>query len=131
MSVVRFGCGANLRPTAYGGLTTHGSSRNKHSQFISGIDGIDYAISGHTHTPSYSPRGKIRLDLKHSTAAHVGYHEIVVDAGIKPGDYGLKKEYQIPTPPRLEYLTLHVSVKQQSQGGRREVRRIDYNSIAI
>ena len=33
------------------GITTHGTSRNKHKKFIACFDGIDFAISGHTHTP--------------------------------------------------------------------------------
>lgn len=118
--------------TVYGGLCTHGSGRNKHQKFITGFDGIDYAVSGHTHTPMYCPHGKICLSLRTKTAKHVGYHEIVVDAGMRPGDYALKREYQISTPPRLDYLTLHEVRKTTSEGPwKTNQRRIDYNSIQI
>lgn len=86
------------------GIVTHGSTRNKHKKFISGFDGIDFAISGHTHTPEYSTHGKIRVDANKSTAKHVAYKEIVVDAHLKPGGYGLKKEYEIASTPELQYL---------------------------
>ena len=33
------------------GITTHGASRAKHKKFIAGFDGVDFAISGHTHMP--------------------------------------------------------------------------------
>lgn len=88
------------------GVTTHGSTRNKHHKFIACFDGIDFAVSGHTHTPEYSPRGKIRINSIAATATHVPYKEIVVDANLTPGGYALKNEYEIPAPPELQYLEL-------------------------
>lgn len=129
LSVVRFGKSYNGRgKCVYGGLTTHGSGVNKHAKFVAGFDGIDYAVAGHTHTPSYHAKGKIRLNLQSGTAKHVAYQELIVDPGIKPGDYGLKKEYQIPTPPRLDYFVLH-EVKKGA-GGQSE-KRVDFCSIMV
>lgn len=88
------------------GVTTHGSTRNKHHKFIACFDGIDFAVSGHTHTPEYSPRGKIRVNSIAATATHVPYKEIFVDANLMPGGYGMKNEYEIPAPPELQYLEL-------------------------
>jgi predicted phosphodiesterase len=111
------------------GVTTHGASRAKHKKFIAGFDGIDFAISGHTHVPEYSPHGKIRVDRNHGNATHVQYKEIVVDADLSPGGYGLKKEYEIPTTPELQYLEL--SIYRSSEPGDPRVRAMDYHSITI
>ena len=81
------------------GITTHGTTRNKHKKFINCFDGADFAVSGHTHTPEYSPHGRIRVDRIHGTALHVPFKEIVVDANMSVGGYGVKKEYEIPPPP--------------------------------
>lgn len=125
LSIVKFGTTYNGKLSTYGGLTTHGSSRNKHQKFITGFDGIDYCISGHTHTPGYSPHGKIVLNKNSGKVRHTRYAEMVVDASIKPGDYGLKKEYQIPTTPEMSYFTLH-NIGNQVEG-----RRIDYTAVQI
>ncbi len=91
---------------AFIGITTHGSTRNKHKKFIACFDGIDFAISGHTHTPEYSPHGKIRVNARMATANHVAYKEIVVDATLSPGGYSIKKEYEVAPPPELQHLEL-------------------------
>lgn len=111
------------------GLTSHGSSRNKHKKFIAGFDGIDFAISGHTHTPEYSPHGKIRIDRVNAKASHIPYKEIVVDANLAPGGYSLKKEYEIAPPPELQYLEL--SSYREADYNRTEHRVIDYHAITI
>ena len=110
-------------------VTTHGSTRNKHQKFVTGFDGIDAAISGHCHLPSYTPRAKIRVDIKNETASHVPYKEIVVDAHLKPGGYGLKKEYEIPAVPELQYLEF--SSYRESDRNRRKHKVINYHAIQI
>lgn len=129
LSIVKFGRAYNGRYNCYGGLCTHGSTKNKHEKFALCFDGIDYAISGHTHTPSYTPKGKIKLDLQKGRAKHIGYSEIVVDAGMKPSDYGLKKEYLVSTPPRMDYLVLHPITKGMTPNP--SEKKIDYCSIQI
>ena len=111
------------------GITTHGATRAKHKKFIAGFDGIDFAISGHTHTPEYSPHGKIRIDRTHGKASHVSYKEIVVDSNLSVGGYGIKKEYEIPTTPELQYLEL--SVYRSGEFGKPRMRAMDYHSITI
>jgi hypothetical protein len=108
------------------GMVTHGSGKYKHSKFITNFDGIDFAISGHIHTPSYNPRGKIRIDTQHGVATQVPYKEIVVDANLKPGGYGLKKEYEIPTPPELQCLELTERFE-----GKRHLKCINFRTIQI
>lgn len=109
------------------GLTTHGSTRARHKKFIAGFDGIDFAISGHTHTPEYSPHGKIRVDRSHGNATHVQYKELVVDANLNPGGYGLKKEYEIPATSELQYLELYIYRSKEED----RKRVMDYHSITI
>lgn len=108
------------RQTAFAGITVHGSSRNKHKKFIACFDGIDFAISGHTHTPEYSPHGKIRVDIQNAVAKHIGYKELVVDANLSPGGYSIKHEYEIPPPAELQYLELY---------GVREGRDSSYHKV--
>ena len=124
-----FGSHHGAQQIVFIGITTHGSTRNKHKKFISGFDGVDFAVSGHTHLQEYSPHGKIRVDRIHGTATHVPYKEIIVDANLKPGGYGLKKEYEIPSPPELQYLEL--SVYRDKDQSRTDRRVIDYHSITI
>lgn len=111
------------------GITTHGSTRNKHKKFISGFDGVDFAISGHTHTPEYSPHGKIRIDRNCGTANHIGYKEIVVDGNLSPGGYGLKHEYEICPPPELQYLELRAY--RDNTRSRILHRVMNYHTITI
>ena len=112
------------------GITTHGSSRNKHHHFAASFDGIDFAISGHCHQPSYTPHGKIRVCNQRQTAYHVSYKEIVVDANLTPGGYSLKKEYEVSPPPELQYLELF-SHRTKKNGEDTVHKVINYHSIQI
>lgn len=116
------------RQHVFCGITTHGSPRNKHKKFIAGFDGIDFAISGHTHTPEYSPHGKIRVNSNNETVNHVAYKEIVVDAHLKVGGYGLKKEYEIAPPPELQYLELKAERLDRNHNMKKV---INYHTIQI
>ena len=125
-----FGKLKGQQQNSFVGLTTHGTTRNKHKKFIAGFDGIDFAISGHTHTPEYSPHGKIRIYNHGTCAAHVPYKEIVVDANLDVGGYGLKKEYEIAPPPELQYLELY-SYREGARNDRKERKVMNYHSIQI
>lgn len=111
------------------GVTTHGTSRNKHRKFISCFDGVDFAVSGHTHTPEYSPHGKIRIERVKGTARHIPYKEIVVDANMTPGGYSLKHEYEVAPPPELQYLEL--AIVRERDWSRTAHRIMNYHSIQI
>ena len=125
-----FGCEpGQIRQNTFIGITTHGTTRNKHRKFIACFDNIDFAISGHTHTPEYSPHGKIRVNSITEKAVHVPYKEIVVDASMIPGGYAIKHEYEIAPPPELQYLEL--SVYRDPDVNRRRHKVMDYHSIQI
>lgn len=124
-----FGISHGQQQNAFVGITTHGTTRNKHKKFIAGFDGIDWCISGHTHTPEYSPHGKIRI-THGNTASHVPYKEIVVDANLNLGGYSLKKEYEIAPPPELQYLELD-SYRDGSGSTRRTHKMMSYHTIQI
>lgn len=126
---IRANKSAEGSPNTFVGITTHGTTRNKHKKFIAGFDGIDFAISGHTHTPEYSPHGKIRVNGHYGTAKHVAYKELVVDANLAPGGYSLKKEYEIAPPPELQYLEMYI--KRGPAPDREETKVINYHSIQI
>ena len=124
---VIFGKRTGKQQNAFCGITTHGSTRARHKKFIAGFDGIDFAISGHTHTPEYSPHGKIRVNSINETAKHIPYKEIVVDANLSPGGYGIKKEYEIPSPPELQYL--EIKTRRDREGTFHKI--INYHTIQI
>ena len=124
-----FGNKGNKQPIVFVGVTTHGSTRNKHRKFINCFDGVDFAVSGHTHTPEYSPHGRIRVDSISATAKHVPYKEIVVDANLTLGGYGLKKEYEVAPPPELQYLEL--SLYRENNRNRTDHKVMDYHAIQI
>lgn len=111
------------------GLTSHGSTRNKHKKFLGSVEGADFGVSGHTHTPEYSPHGKIRINRSRPTAQHVPFKEIIVDANLGVGGYGLKKEFEVPPPPELQYLELRT--KRDSSPSRTLHRIINYHSIQL
>lgn len=114
---------------AFIGITTHGSSIRKHQRFIACFQPIDWAVAGHSHTPMYYPHGVIRIDSKHATAKHVGYKEIVVDANLTPGGYGLKNEYEISPPPELQYIEM--CVKRDTDKKRTSHKIMNYHAIQI
>jgi len=124
-----FGIHHGKQQNTFIGIVTHGSTRARHKKFIAGFDGIDFAISGHTHTPEYSPHGKIRVNNIKATALHVPYKEIVVDANMTPGGYGLKKEYEILPPPELQYLEL--STYREPRPARTVRRVMNYHAIQL
>lgn len=111
------------------GVTTHGSSQSRHKKFMGGFDSVDFGVSGHNHTPNYSPQGRIRVDRVSGSARHVPYKEIVVDANLSPGSYGLKKEYEIPPPPELQYLEL--KTVREANSSRTLHRVMNYHSISL
>ena len=124
-----FGTRKGKQPQTFIGITTHGSTRNKHRKFINCFDGVDFAVSGHTHTPEYSPHGKIRVDSISATAKHVPYKEIVVDANLSVGGYSLKKEYEMAPPPEIQYLEMYI--KRGPAPDRTESKIINYHSIQL
>lgn len=129
ITVYQFGSKNKKQQYIFVGVTTHGATRARHKKFLGGIEGADFAISGHTHTPEYSPHGRIRIDRNHSTAAHVPFKEIVVDANLTPGGYSIKKEYEIAPPPELQFLEL--SIYRDNDDNRTRLRAIDYHTITI
>jgi len=110
-------------------VTTHGSSRTRHRKFTGSFDGVDAFISGHTHEPSYNPMGRISVDAIHAKAKWNPCKSIVVDAHLAPGGYGLKKEYEVPPPPELQYLEL--TTKRDTDKNRTTRKVMDYHSITI
>lgn len=125
-----FGQGSNAeRQNSFIGITTHGSSIRKHQRFIACFQPIDFAVAGHSHTPMYYPHGVIRIDAKHATASHVGYKELVVDANLEPGGYGIKNEYEIAPPPELQYIEM--KMVRESNKNRKPHKIMDYHALQI
>ena len=125
-----FGKRTGKQPVSFIGIVTHGSTRNKHRKMTMCVEGADWGISGHTHQPEYSPRGKIRINARYPIATHIPYKEIVVDANLSVGGYSLKKEYEIPAPPELQYLELGVK-RDNSRNTNAVNKTIDYHAITI
>jgi len=123
-----FGNKHNGRPIVIIGLTTHGSTRNKHQRFISCFD-ADIAISGHIHHGYYQQHARVAVDRINTTARIVPFHELVVDANLSVGGYGVKHEYEIPPTPTLQYFEL--SFYRESNRSRTEHKIINYHTIQI
>lgn len=123
-----FGISHADRMNCYGIGVSHGSSANKHHKFAMGFDGVDAFISGHTHTPSYTNRGKIRVDLLRGSAKKIAYKELVVDSGLRSGGYALANEYEISPPAELQYLTFHKHIHTSENT---LDKRIDFGTIQI
>ena len=121
--------GGRKTQNVFVGATSHGTTRNKNHKFMGSVDSIDFSISGHTHSPEYSPHGRIRVDRQHGTASHVPYKELIVDANLKPGGYGLRKQFEVPPPPELQYLEL--SMYREADYNRTERRVMNYHAIQI
>lgn len=103
---VSLGKGKNGKQITYAIVVSHGSSQQRHHRWATGYDGANLFISGHTHNPSYTPRGKIIIDIRNETIKRSGYKEVVVDSGLDYGDYASVKEYEISCPPELQCITL-------------------------
>ena len=121
--------GGGRQQYAFTGITTHGTSFRKHQRFIATFQGIDWAISGHSHTPMYSQHGVIRVNSQPGTATWATYKEIVVDANLKPGGYSIKHEFEVAPPPELQYLELFGT--RTNDDNRTSMKIINYHSIQI
>lgn len=111
------------------GVTSHGSTRNKHKKFVAGFEGVDFAISGHTHQMEYASHGRIFVPRQGHMAQHRAFKELVVDANLLPGGYGFKKEYEVAPPPELQYLEL--SAYCENNTNRTLHRVINYHSLQL
>ena len=112
------------------GITSHGSTRNKHHRFAyGGFSGVDFSVAGHIHSPSYTPYGRISVNTRHNVASLVSYKEIIVDANMKPGGYSLKHEYEVAPPPELQYLELSYYREPNKTRATRKV--LNYHTIQI
>ena len=80
-------------PNTYGLVLTHGSSGKKDENWTYTVDGCDCFISGHTHTATHKPMGKIRMDLTHNKVKTVGYQHIVVIPFQVYGGYAVRGKY--------------------------------------
>ena len=121
--------GTDYNKNSFVGITTHGSSQARHRRHIACYQPIDFATSGHIHTPMYAPHGVVRIDSRRGTATWSSYKEIVVDAHVKPGGYGIKKEYEIPPTPELQYLEL--STYRDGDRNRTKHKVMDFHSIQL
>ncbi len=116
------------KPMKFTGVTTHGSSRTKHKRFIAAFSGVDFFISGHTHQSEYAPHSQLVVGDQAKTARLVPYKELVVDANLKPGGYGIKKEYEIAPPPELQYIEL---TGYRDMYTRQRSKVMSYHSVQI
>ena len=132
MALVKYSFGSirgKKQQIVFIGATTHGSSRAKHHKFARCLSNVDFITSGHCHTPYYSPHGVIVVDRISATARVVSMKEIVVNANLNVGGYGLKHEYDVSAPPELQYLEL--SAEYTTDSSRQMNRIMNYHSIQI
>jgi UDP-2,3-diacylglucosamine pyrophosphatase LpxH len=80
-------------PNTYGVVLTHGSSKAKDEKWTYSVDGCDCFISGHTHTGTHQPLGKIKMDLTHNKVKTIPYQHIVVMPFQSYGGYAIRGKY--------------------------------------
>ena len=100
------------KPVVYGVVTVHGATQNKHDKWAAGVDGADVIISGHTHTPDYKPRSKIKLDLRNDKVILAPYRQVVCPPFTKYGGYAQRAEYQPFACTEIQRLKLYGSRKR-------------------
>ena len=73
---------------SYALMLTHGKTLNKRKQFVNVIEGIDAAITAHTHTPDVLMPSRIRFTENNKVNAH---HVVSLCAcsWLNPGGYSL------------------------------------------
>lgn len=118
-----------VQQNVFYGLCIHGSTKRKNHVFQLGVEGCDFGFSAHVHEPMYKPNGKIRVSRESGQAHHVPYKEVVVDANLSIGGYGVKHQHEIPAPPELQYLELYT---YRDNTNKRALHRvINYHTIQI
>lgn len=125
-----FGNQGNKQPNIFIGITTHGSSKNKHHKFMACYEGADFSFSAHVHSPQYNPLGRIRIERTSGTARLMPYKEVILDANLAPGGYALKNEYEVAPPPELPYLELK-TCRDTNNRTRTLYRIMNYHTIQI
>jgi hypothetical protein len=125
--MVQFGqCGFG-RPGSYNtyfGLAMHGGGgRNKGKRYEMTIEPLDFSIQGHTHSPEYVSRGKIRIDAR-GTAKQVNFKSLVVCPTLKHGGYGVQKQYEPTGIGEIQYLSLK-TIKSD------KVKRVEFHTIQL
>ena len=103
-------------PNTYGLVLTHGSSKGKDEKWTYSVDGCDCFISGHTHTASHQPLGKIKMDLTHEKVKTVGYQHIVVLPFQKYGGYAIRGKYVPNNLGQFQRITFDGTSKRVGYG---------------
>lgn len=99
-------------PNTYGVVLTHGSSKNKDEKWTYSVDGCDCFISGHTHTATHQPMGKIKMDLTHNKVKTVGYQHIVVLPFQSYGGYAIRGKYMPNSLGQFQRITFDGTTKR-------------------
>ena len=92
-------------------------------------ENVDFAISGHVHQSEYAKHGRIVVNPARNSATWRSFKEIVVDAHLKPGGYSIKKEYEIPPVPELQYIELNEY--REGTHSRKRHKLLDYHSMQL
>ena len=81
------------RQQVYTIFTSHGSSRNKHQKFLYCLEGVDLALSGHTHIYEHSCITKMHFNPFNNKVRFRTMHVLVLSSFLKFGGYALRAEY--------------------------------------
>jgi hypothetical protein len=103
-------------PNVYGVVLTHGKSRNKDDLWNRTVDGCDCFISGHTHTGTHQPLGKIRMDLTHNRVKTIPYQHIVVMPFQEYGGYAVRGKYMPCSLGQFQRITFDGTSKRVGYG---------------
>lgn len=99
MAFVKLGVGMkpNGKQVKYMGCVMHKTNKTMRYHFADSIDGIDFYVSAHTHTPSDMPKAKLKVDPYNNKVTKVPYETIVIGSMMDYGGYAVDEAYRVPS----------------------------------
>lgn len=97
MALIDIGIGERDKKTHYYGCVMHKTNKTAKYHYADTIDGIDFYVSGHTHTPMDLPNSKVFIDKYKKTVSIKPVETIVVPSFLDYGGYALKAPYRAPS----------------------------------
>lgn len=99
----------------YAIMLTHGKTLNKRKQFVNVVEGIDAAITAHTHTPDVLMPSRIRLTQKNRVIVH-DVVSLCACSWLEPGGYSLSGLYLAQATSRPQCLVLEYTASNNRRG---------------
>ena len=99
----------------YALMLTHGKTLNKRKQFVNVVEGIDAAITAHTHTPDILLPARIKFSTRNTVTVH-NVVSLCACSWLKSGGYALSGLYQPQATSRPQCLELEFTGTNNRRG---------------